>query len=56
MVYVTHYADYGRTLLKKLVVLFLLLEEFCDDIHLFFHLTDDVILDGDILGILIGQL
>ena len=32
MVYVTHYADYGRTLLEKLVVLFLLLEEFCDDI------------------------
>ena len=48
MVNMTHNADYRRTLLHLLLVLFLLLQQFLDHVNHFFFLTEDIKLQRDL--------
>ena len=55
MVYVSHNADYRRTLHHLAHVLFILLKKFLNHIHLYFLFAHNVVLDGDIFRFLIGN-
>ena len=53
MIDVSHNADYRRTLLHLGFVLFLLLEQLCNDINLLLKLYKDVILKSDLLSLFV---
>ena len=52
MVYMAHNADYRRTGLQFALVLVGFLQQFLDNIHLFFRLGDDIVAEGNLLGLL----
>ena len=45
MVYMTHNADYRRSLYQILLIFIVLFQQFFDHIDLYFLLTDDVVID-----------
>ena len=56
MVNVTHNTDYGRSLHQIFLFLFVFLQQFFDDIDLDLFFTENIILHGDVLCVLIRDL
>ena len=56
VIHMTHDADHRGTLRQKALVLLVLLQKLRDDIHRDFLLAHDLVIDGDILRLLEGQL
>ena len=56
MVYVTHDADNGRSLLQIFLVLLFLLQKLFDHVYLDFSLTEDLVFHGERLCLLKGDL
>ncbi len=56
VVYMAHDADDGRPLLHGSLILLVLLQKLLDDVYLHLTLAEDIVLHGDILRVLVGNL